>query len=496
MFGFIQSVKGTGSDSQGVMAALDRSHAVIEFSMDGTILAANANFLAVMDYTLPEIAGRHHSMFVPPAQRDGAEYRAFWEALRRGEHQTALFQRIGKGGREVWIEATYNPVTGRDGSPAKVVKIATDVTERQKINADIKSKVEAISRSQAVIEFMPDGTILSANENFLRVLGYGLGEIQGRHHSMFVAPAERDGAAYREFWQRLNRGDFQIAQYRRIGKGGRVVWIQASYNPVFDDAGRLTKVVKFATDITEQVTLLERLKVMIDTNFADIEQAMGSAHDQAAAATAASADTRSTVQTIAAGAEELAAAAREIAGSMSRSQQAADTAVIEAETADRAAARLSEVALAMGGIVDLIRSIAGQINMLALNATIEAARAGEAGRGFAVVANEVKNLASQSAKATAQISREIDGMQAVSTDVVSSLGAIRSAMTNLREFVVMSAGAVEEQTTVTDDMSVNMQSASGSVAQVDHNIGSITTAFTQVARAVAETKEATRILTR
>ncbi len=479
-----------------MLAALNRSMAVIEFAMDGKILTANSNFLKVMSYSLPEIVGQHHSMFVDPAEHASPAYRDFWDRLNRGEFQRALYRRIAKNGREVWIEATYNPILDAAGRPCKVVKIATDVTEREAINTDMRGKVDAISRSQAVIEFNPDGTVITANENFLKVLGYSLDEIRGRHHSMFVDPREREGTAYRDFWHRLNKGQFEAAQYRRIGKGGRVVWIQASYNPVFDGAGRLCKVVKFATDITDQISLLDRLKSLIDTNFGEIERAMSVAQKQADTAATASSETRVTVQTIAAGAEELAAAAGEIADSMSRSQQAADAAVSEADNADRAATRLSEVAKAMGGIVELIRSIAGQINMLALNATIEAARAGEAGRGFAVVANEVKNLANQSANATAQISREIEGMRSVSGDVVSSLSAIRTAMTNLREFVVMSAGAVEEQTTVTASISANMQGASTSVGVVDRNITAISAAFTQVETAIAATKEAAQVLAR
>ncbi|CAO3406103.1 methyl-accepting chemotaxis protein [Azospirillum largimobile] len=496
MFGFIQTIYGKGSDSHALLSALDRSLATIEFSLDGKILNANPNFLAVMGYSLPEIVGRHHRMFVDPAEHASPAYQEFWDRLRRGEFQRAQYRRIAKNGREVWIEATYNPILDATGRATKIIKIATDVTERQTLNADMRGKIDAISRSQAVIEFKPDGTVITANENFLKVLGYGLDEIRGRHHSMFVDPQERETSAYREFWARLNKGQFEAAQYRRIGKGGRVVWIQASYNPVFDSAGRLCKVVKFATDITDQIDLLDRLKSLIDTNFAEIEQAMSGAHRRADTAAAASSETQATVQTIAAGAEELAAAAHEIADSMSRSQQAADAAVSEADNADRAATRLSEVAKAMGGIVELIRSIAGQINMLALNATIEAARAGEAGRGFAVVANEVKNLANQSANATAQITREIEGMRSVSGDVVSSLSAIRAVMTDLREFVVMSAGAVEEQTTVTASISANMQGASTSVSVVDRNINAISTAFAQVETAIAATKEAAQVLAR
>jgi methyl-accepting chemotaxis protein len=496
MFGFIQSAMATGTDSRAVLSAIDCSHAIIEFSMDGVILSANANFLSTMGYTLPEVAGQHHRMFVDPSERDGSGYRDFWEGLRRGTFQKALYRRLGKNGQEVWIEAAYSPILGKDNRPYKVVKIATDVTEKQKTSADLLGKVDAMSRSLAVIEFNLDGTVITANDNFLKVVGYSLGEINGRHHSMFIDPSERDSSAYMAFWETLNKGQFQVAQYRRIGKGGHVVWIQASYNPVFDSAGRLCKIVKFATDITDQVSLLERLRSLIDTNFAEIEHAMDFAHRQADTAATASSETQTTVQTIAAGAEELASSAQEIANSMTRSQQAAHVAMSEADNADRAAARLTGVAKAMGGIVELIGSVAGQINMLALNATIEAARAGEAGRGFAVVANEVKNLASQSAKATAQISREIDDMQSVSLEVVSSLNAIRTAMRSLHEFVVKSACTVEEQNTVSAGISANMQAAASSVEVVNRNIGAISNAFIQVGSAIRETKEAATVLAR
>nr|AAL57222.1 Aer-like protein [bacterium] len=449
-----------------------------------------------MGYALTEIQGKHHSLFMESSARDSQDYRDFWNRLKRGEFQAGLFKRIDKNGKEVWLEASYNPILDRSGQVVKVVKFAANVSKQQTEHADLLGKVNAIEKSQAVIEFKLDGTIITANENFLNVLGYSLGEIQGRHHSMFVDPAERDGAAYRQFWETLNRGEFQSAQYKRIGKNGKIVWIQASYNPILDLNGKPCKVVKFATDISAQVALLDQLKRMIDTNFAEIEGALHSARHQANEASNASGATQSTVQTVAASAEELAASAKEIADSMARSQQAADTAYRETENADRAAGRLTEVAKAMGGIVDLIRSIAGQINLLALNATIEAARAGEAGRGFAVVATEVKNLANQSANATAQISKEIDGMQSVSTDVVTSLGTIRQAMTNLRSSSPSPAGAVEEQSAVTGDMSLNMQSASASVGAVDQSIGAISSAITQVSNAVAQTKEAAHVLAR
>jgi methyl-accepting chemotaxis protein len=244
--------KLSGGDAQAQLAAINRSRAVIEFNMDGTIISANQNFLDALGYRLDEIQSKHHSMFVPSDQRDSSEYRAFWTALNRGEFQAGEFKRIAKGGREIWIEAAYSPILDSANKPVKVVKFGTDVTQRKRRGMADASKIAAVNRAQAVIEFNLDGTIVTANENFLDTMGYSISEIQGKHHSMFVPPAERDSAAYREFWAALNRGEHQAAEYKRIAKGGKEVWVLASYNPILDESDKPFGVVKFATDITSQ----------------------------------------------------------------------------------------------------------------------------------------------------------------------------------------------------------------------------------------------------
>ncbi|KAA0078282.1 PAS domain-containing methyl-accepting chemotaxis protein [Tardiphaga sp. P9-11] len=419
----------------GKVAAIGRAQAVIEFNLDGSIIVANENFLNTVGYTLSEIQGRHHSMFVEAGERDGAAYRDFWARLGRGEYQAAEYKRIGKGGREIWILATYNPILNDIGKPFKVVKFATDVTQQKLLAADSNGQMAAIRKSQAVIEFRMDGTILTANQNFLDAVGYTIDEIRDRHHSMFVDPMERSGAAYVEFWASLNRGTYQAAEYKRIGKGGREIWIQASYNPIFDLNGKPFKVVKYAVDITAQA--MARLKA---------ERA------------------RSLIESVAAGSEEMNASIREISETMVKSRQTAESAVQQVETADIQAQRLTSAAHAMGGIVGLIGDITGQINLLALNATIESARAGEAGRGFAVVAAEVKNLANQAKQATDKISSEIEALNGISGDVVGALVSIKQAIEHVNEFVTSTAAAVEEQSTVTSDMSDNMQRAASELA--------------------------------
>ena len=244
--------RNNSADAVAQAAAISKSQAVIEFNMDGTIITANQNFLDTLGYRLEEIQGKHHSMFVSPEMRDSAEYRGFWVNLNRGEFQAAEYKRIAKGGREIWIQASYNPIFDRSGKPCKIIKFATDITAQKIRSMEDAGKISAIGRAQAVIEFNLDGTIITANDNFLGALGYSLAEIQGKHHSMFVAPAERDSNTYREFWARLNRGEFQSGEFKRFGKGGKEVWILASYNPILDDTGKPFKVVKFASDVSAQ----------------------------------------------------------------------------------------------------------------------------------------------------------------------------------------------------------------------------------------------------
>ncbi len=429
---------------EGQIHAIGRAQAVIEFELDGTIITANDNFLHALGYQLSEIQGKHHRMFVDPVYAESRDYTAFWERLRQGEYFADTYKRIGKGGKEVWIQASYNPIFDMDNKPFKVVKYAADVTEQQLKAADTSGQIAAIGKAQAVIEFEMDGSIRHANTNFLQTMGYTLEEIKGRHHRMFVEPTEAESPAYSAFWEKLRRGEFDSRVYKRVGKDGKVVWIQASYNPIFNADGKAFKVVKFATDVT---------KVIETGGIAD--------------------ETNSNVQSVAAAVEELSASVTEISKNMSLSKDAAQDITRTTHVSSEVADRLIHSMKSMENVVTLINNIASQVNLLALNATIEAARAGDAGRGFAVVAAEVKNLANQTTKATEDIAREIEGVQNISTTVAGSIRNISHSAEKVSEYVTSVAGAVEEQSAVTRDISSNTQRMAVAVNDIASRIRSL-----------------------
>ena len=447
-------------DQAAKLAALDKSQAIIEFTPDGTVITANANFLKAMGYRLDEIQGKHHSLFVEPAYRDSAEYRQFWDRLRRGEFQAAQFKRIGKGGKEVWIEASYNPILDRRGRPYKVVKYATDVSAQKSAYADLLGKIDAINRAQGVIEFTLDGTVLTANQNFLDLLGYRLDEIQGKHHSLFVEPAYRDSAEYRQFWDRLRGGEYQAAQYKRVGKGGKDVWIEATYNPVMDLNGRPWKIVKIATDLSKRKSENAALAHDFETGVKSLVNAVAASAETmqatARALTASAEQTNQQSTTVSVASDELAASVNEISRQLAISTEVIGSAVAEARNSEQRVGELVTAAAKVGDVTRMITDIASQTNLLALNATIEAARAGEAGKGFAVVASEVKSLATQTARATEEIDQQIRDIQAVSQGTAGAIRAIARIIGQVSEISTSISGAVEEQSAATREVSVNI----------------------------------------
>ncbi len=491
-----RAVKTSGqeiAELKAQIAAIHHSQAVIEFSLDGTILVANRNFLDAVGYSLDDIQGRHHRLFMEAEAAARPEYAQFWRDLAEGKTQNGVYRRVAKGGRALWLQATYNPIFDAQGRPYKVVKFATEITARKVGDDNNQRQLNEINRTQATIEFLADGTIVTANENFLKTLGYSLEEIKGRHHSIFVDATFRESAEYRQFWIDLNAGRFQTAEYKRVGKGGKDVWIQATYNPILDVDGRTARVVKFAIDITARkvaeenlkrtlATVLENARSLSDSSagLTMVSQQMAANSEETSAqanlVASASEQVSSNVATVATSAEEMSASVKEIAKNASDAAKVATQAVRVAEDTNRTVAKLGESSIQIGKVIKVITSIAQQTNLLALNATIEAARAGEAGKGFAVVANEVKELAKQTAAATEEISQKIEAIQGDTKGAVAAISQISVVISQINDISNTIASAVEEQSATTNEIARNASEAAKGSTEISRNITNVSLA--------------------
>ncbi|TWT46665.1 methyl-accepting chemotaxis protein [Botrimarina hoheduenensis] len=419
------AIAGSPSDAQAVLDAFNRAQAIIEFTPDGQILTANDNFLSVLGYTLDEIQGKHHRMFVDPQEVQTEAYTQFWKDLARGRHAAGEFARRKKNGQACWISASYNPVLNAAGQVTKVVKIAADITVTKQIAENESALISAFSSSQAMIEFTPEGTILKANENFLSTVGYTLEEICDNHHRMFCKPEYVQSSEYADFWSNLQRGKFQSGRFSRIDKSGREIWLLASYNPVFDAEGKVVRVVKLASNITDEVQAELQRK--------NDAQAVG--------------------QSVATSTTEMASTIEEISKNVSRTASLAQEAESHAQSSTTATDALQESSKAIGKVVSVIQELADQTNLLALNATIEAARAGESGRSFAVVANEVKELAQETSNATQSIELSVQQIQQRILEVAASTGRITESVTEVSGNTNTIAAAIEEQSITMGELS-------------------------------------------
>ncbi len=503
-----------GLNARAVLAALDRSQAIIEFDLTGKILHANENFLQAMGYTLSEVVGQHHRMFVTPAEAQGKDYAAFWSRLAEGHFDQRQYKRVAKGGREIWIEASYNPVF-RGGKPLKVIKFATDITAMKLKAIEDEGKLAALGRAQAIIEFTPTGEILGANENFLAALGYGLSEIVGKHHSMFCAPDYVSSPEYRAFWRQLAEGHFVSDQFTRIAKDGGRIHIQASYNPILDADGKVIKVVKFATDVTERVRAIEEIgaglgrlaecniRMTIDNDFVpefeplrrDFNNSIGafqetlslvldqtyiqnrSGQEMRKAAEDLSERTRRQAVALEETAAALTQATVAVRSSTDRTRETRKLVQVARTSANASANVVNDTVSAMqrieaassqiGQIIGVIDEIAFQTNLLALNAGVEAARAGEAGRGFAVVAQEVRELAQRSAKAAREIKTLITNSSTEVQDGVRLVGETGRALREIESFVEEIDHNVDAIATSASEQASGLEEISAAVSDVD-----------------------------
>ncbi len=441
---------GASGDALNIIKAMGKSQAVIEFNLEGKILTANENFCKALGYSLEEMVGKHHAMFCDPATVASPEYREFWKRLAGGTFDAGTYKRIAKGGREIWIQASYNAVF-RNNKPYKVIKFASDITAAKERAIEDAGKLDAISRSQAVIEFTASGEILWANGNFCQTLGYDLNEIVGKHHRIFCRKEYTETQEYASFWQRLGQGEFIANEFVRVAKSGKEIWIQAAYNPILNSMGKVTKVVKFATDVTERMSAIqaisiglkamsegelttqlstpfvpsmEELRGNFNTTLIRLRETLDAIGENATAIADGSREISENADSFSKRSEQQAASLEETAAALEEITTTVRDSSERAQEAGKLVARTKEGAEASGdvvrnavsamddiqkssneitSIIGVIDEIAFQTNLLALNAGVEAARAGEAGKGFAVVAQEVRELAQRSAKAAKEI---------------------------------------------------------------------------------------------
>lgn len=512
-----------GSSASTKLAAIERVQGWIEFSPDGRVLAASDTLLAVVGFSRRELVGQHHRRLCDPAYAQTAEYAALWARLRRGEHDQGVYPRRAKDGREIWLQASYNPVT-RFGRVTRIVKFATDVTAQTREAAATASRMAALDATQAMVEFDLDGTIRRANANFLAAMGYTLDEIVGRHHRLFCDPALAASAEYAAFWQRLSAGEAFTGTYRRLARGGREIWIEGSYNPLLDAHGRPTGVVKACTDVTAQVVSRQQVEALVvdagrvldamahgdlthrtEGRYSGGLQRLAANLDQASetlantlkqvdrtATAVASAvgqlsegsrDLASRTQTQVAALEETAAAVEELTASVTRNVehvQAADALGRDTRAAAErsglvmrdalgAMTQIAESGRRIGDITRVIDDISFQTNILALNAAVEAARAGDHGRGFAVVADEVRSLALRSASAAREISGHIDEALARVQDGNRLVGETATTLDEIVRAVQRVSDLVAQVRTASEEQAAGISQVNASLGAVDAN---------------------------
>lgn len=525
----------------GLMSALDASMLVIEFKLDGTVITANSSFCAALKYSPTDVMSKSRNDFLAPGAANASDQKRFWDNLLTGKTASKLEACLAKDNSQVWLQATYCPIVKKDGKVQKIMMLAGDITTQHNNNVDMEGRLSAIDRTQAVIEFELSGVIRGANQNFLKTVGYTLSEIVGKHHRIFAPPGMAETREYAELWETLNRGEFITQRCKRVGKGGKTIWLQATYNPLTGPDGKLIKVVKYATDITKekeaeedlQALTRETIEVMdtvskgdltrtmsgtykpelmvlvesINSTIAQLDKAMGKvnaySHElskSSSALTALSTSTRAAahqntdqtkdvesatnrisekIDDVVSGLSQLVSSVEQVSSNSFEAASVAEKAVELADSAKLNVNQLAKSSNDIGAVIKVINSIADQTNLLALNATIEAARAGDAGKGFAVVANEVKELAKETARATEEVSINISAIQNDSQVAVAAINDIGSTIESISTTQSSIANTVSEQSALSETISRSVNEVAEGSQQIESTLSKATELATQ-----------------
>ncbi|WP_368029579.1 methyl-accepting chemotaxis protein [Arcobacter sp. s6] len=487
-------------EEKAQLNAIDEHFAVISFSPDGIILDANHNFLNALGYSENEVLGKHHKMFCDNKLVNSKEYSDFWANLKKGTVQTSEFKRIRKDGKSIFIQASYTPIKDNSGKVYKVIKFAQDVTAKKLEDLYYKGQIQAIGKSQAIIDFDMNGIILNANENFLNTIGYSLDEIKGKHHSMFCEESYKNSDEYKDFWKKLNDGKYDAGQYLRIGKNNKQVWIRATYNPILDIDNKPFKVVKYATDIT----LRKNMMFNIQDNVQKLNKSLNHLSNASKSMSSDAETNMNSSQEVNISIEQMNQAMSElsekieamlssittIATTAANGERIALGAKEQSKSSSSAIIKLNQESSKIGETINLITQIAFQTNILSLNAAVEAATAGEAGRGFAVVAAEVRNLATRSNEAAKEITSAIESIQSL---VKNSLESINSVDSTIEEISSMSSSiskSIIEQKTISNQLASTALETSQGLNEISNSMVNVSQSAQNTRNEAIETKNA------